>query len=162
MITYSPLTGKEQACPDPESFRLGMEQTFDAIRLSSEAQNDDGCFKNSAEALSKVLELIRQHHVSLPGHICAVVVTTLVLEGWSNKLDPDHSVLSQASSDARCIPWGEGTSLKFFIRVSVDIFLSFDAYRSNQVQKMFEGSNMPWRDRMLKVVDNIMECNTML
>jgi hypothetical protein len=33
--------------------------------------------------------------VSLPGHICAVVVTTLVLEGWSNKLDPDHSVLSQ-------------------------------------------------------------------
>lgn len=31
--------------------------------------------------------------VSLPGHICAVVVTTMVLEGWSNKLDPDHSVL---------------------------------------------------------------------
>ena len=80
---------------------MGMEQTFDAIRLSSEAQNDDGGFKNSAEALSNVLELIRQHHVSLPGHICAVVVTTLVLEGWSNKLDPDHSVLMQASVEGR-------------------------------------------------------------
>lgn len=31
--------------------------------------------------------------VSLPGHICAVVVTTLVLEGWSSKLDPDQSLL---------------------------------------------------------------------
>ena len=31
--------------------------------------------------------------VSLPGHICAVVVTTLVLEGWSSKLDPDQSIM---------------------------------------------------------------------
>lgn len=33
--------------------------------------------------------------VNMPGHICAVVVTTLVLEGWSSKLDPKHSVLEQ-------------------------------------------------------------------
>ncbi len=33
--------------------------------------------------------------VSLPGHICAVVVTTLVLEGWSSQLDPSHSVLAE-------------------------------------------------------------------
>ena len=33
--------------------------------------------------------------VSLPGQICAVLVTTLVLEGWSNRLAPDHSVLGQ-------------------------------------------------------------------
>ena len=32
----------------------------------------------------------------MPGHICAVVVTTLVLEGWSSKLDPTHSVMDQA------------------------------------------------------------------
>ena len=31
----------------------------------------------------------------MPGHICAVVVTTLVLEGWSSQLDPRHSVLEQ-------------------------------------------------------------------
>jgi hypothetical protein len=33
--------------------------------------------------------------VSLPGQICAVLVTTLVLEGWSNRLAPDYSVLGQ-------------------------------------------------------------------
>ncbi len=33
--------------------------------------------------------------VSLPGHICATVVTTLVLEGWSFHLDPRHSTLSE-------------------------------------------------------------------
>ena len=33
--------------------------------------------------------------VTLPGHICAVVVTTLVLEGWSSQLDPSHSVLTE-------------------------------------------------------------------
>ena len=35
----------------------------------------------------------------MPGHICAVVVTTLVLEGWSSKLDPSHSVMDQARFD---------------------------------------------------------------
>ena len=38
--------------------------------------------------------------VNMPGHICAVVVTTLVLEGWSSKLDPKHSVLEQARPGA--------------------------------------------------------------
>ncbi len=33
--------------------------------------------------------------MSLPGHICATVVTTLVLEGWSFRLDPQHSTLSE-------------------------------------------------------------------
>lgn len=36
--------------------------------------------------------------VSLPGHICAVVVTTLVLESWSNRLDPVHSPLHQVEA----------------------------------------------------------------
>ena len=69
---YIASAGVEQDCPNPEAFKLGMEQTFDAIRLSSETQNADGGFKNSAEALSNVLELIRQHHVSLPGHIFSI------------------------------------------------------------------------------------------
>lgn len=33
--------------------------------------------------------------MTLPGEICAVLVTSLVLEGWSNRLAPEHSVLSQ-------------------------------------------------------------------
>lgn len=38
--------------------------------------------------------------VSLPGQICAVLVTTLVLEGWSNRLAPDHSVLGQVGGSS--------------------------------------------------------------
>ena len=39
----------------------------------------------------------------MPGHICAVVVTTLVLEGWSSKLDPKHSVLEQVPLPTRAL-----------------------------------------------------------
>ncbi len=61
-------------------------------------------FNAGADVLAQVLELVRQHRVSLPGHICAVVVTTLILEGWSNKLDPHHSVLSQVGL-LGCVMW---------------------------------------------------------
>ena len=44
----------------------------------------------------QVLRVWERGQVSMPGHICAVVVTTLVLEGWSSKLDPTHSVMDQA------------------------------------------------------------------
>jgi hypothetical protein len=41
--------------------------------------------------------------VTMPGQICAVMVTTLVLEGWSNKLDPSHSVLVQVRCAVACV-----------------------------------------------------------
>lgn len=46
--------------------------------------------------LLRLLSLTAQ--VNMPGHICAVVVTTLVLEGWSSQLDPRHSVIEQVSA----------------------------------------------------------------
>jgi aarF domain-containing kinase len=84
-----------------------QQQAVVAAAIEQQQQDDTGSsssttlipmpehFDSGAEALSTVLELVRVHGVSLPGHICAVVVTTLILEGWSNKLAPDHSVLSQ-------------------------------------------------------------------
>lgn len=64
-------------------------------------------FDSGAEALSTVLELVRVHGVSLPGHIAGCVVTTLILEGWSNKLAPEHSVLHQVQSmfSPALLPW---------------------------------------------------------
>ena len=35
--------------------------------------------------------------VTIPGEVCAVLVTTLVLEGWSSLLAPEHSVLEQVT-----------------------------------------------------------------
>ncbi|GIL81924.1 hypothetical protein Vretimale_1497 [Volvox reticuliferus] len=97
------FSGDAQSCPDPEAFRVAMQEAFEELHkmdvVAAGGQGEEACsFKNGADALASVLELVRQHQVSLPGHICAVVVTTLVLEGWSNKLDPDHSVLSQVQA----------------------------------------------------------------
>lgn len=80
-----------------------QQQQQQQTASSSSSSSDSGSgliempeqFDSGAEALATVLELVRVHGVSLPGHICAVVVTTLILEGWSNKLAPEHSVLSQ-------------------------------------------------------------------
>lgn len=64
-------------------------------------------FDSGAEALSTVLELVRLHGVSLPGTIAGCVVTTLILEGWSNRLSPEHSVLRQVQSmfSPALLPW---------------------------------------------------------
>lgn len=90
------LSGPQQQCPNPDAFKAAMAATFDELRRVDEGASwGETQFRNSADTLAHVLELVRQYKVTLPGHICAVVVTTLVLEGWSNKLDPDHSVLTQ-------------------------------------------------------------------
>jgi len=45
--------------------------------------------------MAATLEIIRKHEVSLPGQVCAILVSVLVLEGWSSQLSPQHSVLNQ-------------------------------------------------------------------
>lgn len=48
--------------------------------------------------------------VSLPGHICAVIVTTLVLEGWSSTLDPMHSIMDDVETAINASAgWGQQT-----------------------------------------------------
>nr|GFC27583.1 probable serine/threonine-protein kinase abkC [Tanacetum cinerariifolium] len=36
---------------------------------------------------------VRRHQVNVDGNVCTVVVTTLVLEGWQRKLDPDYDIM---------------------------------------------------------------------
>ncbi|KDD74772.1 hypothetical protein H632_c1085p1, partial [Helicosporidium sp. ATCC 50920] len=83
----------QQSCADPEAFKREVEENF---RANAEADMyAHGNESNGAEALAHVLDLCRAHRVNLPGHICATVVTTLVLEGWSHDLDPAHSTLAE-------------------------------------------------------------------
>ena len=136
-----------------------MASFFDRLNAETAAAPRSDPKTHGAEALADVLELVRTHQVSMPGHICATggggagrgeegrggaravggvarhwwagglhacmrvlggqrpkackpfrrrsnrsvlacpvlccaaVVTTMVLEGWSNKLDPHHSTL---------------------------------------------------------------------
>ena len=87
------FAGEHQTCADPDAFRRDVRESFEVLKKSDLFKK--GNTDNGAEALANVLENVRVHHVSLPGHICATVVTTLVLEGWSHQLDPAHSTLSE-------------------------------------------------------------------
>lgn len=87
------FAGDDQTCKDEEAFRRDVKESFDVLKNSNLFKK--GNTDNGAEALASVLEKVRVHHVSMPGHICATVVTTLVLEGWSHQLDPAHSTLSE-------------------------------------------------------------------
>lgn len=53
--------------------------------------------------------------MSLPGHICAVIVTTLVLEGWSSTLDPGHSIMDDVET-AIGASSGWGQQAKFLLK----------------------------------------------
>lgn len=87
------FAGEGQQCPDPEGFRRDLIRHF--AELDARNAFAKGDTSSGAETLAAVLETVRQHQVTLPGHICATVVTTLVLEGWSHTLDPAHSTLSE-------------------------------------------------------------------
>ena len=128
-----------------QAFEDACDRFFNRIKETPDWQTAG--YTNSADALSSLLELVRQYEVgctpfflpciclprglacidlpfgiisqtnapsvsgfmhagvvdsrcyweqvNLPGHICAVVVTTLVLEGWSSQLDPAHSTLTE-------------------------------------------------------------------
>ena len=57
--------------------------------------------------------------VALPGEVCAVLVTTLVLEGWSSRLAPEHSVLEQARRHSPS-PWHTSVDVMHPILQDVD------------------------------------------
>ena len=54
---------------------------------------DESEYSSSTAAFAAILDIVRAYEVTLPGHICAVLATVFVLEGWSSKLAPEHSVL---------------------------------------------------------------------
>lgn len=49
--------------------------------------------ERTSEVFSDIMDTIRQHQVHLPGQVSTVVVTALVLEGWSSKLDPKLRIM---------------------------------------------------------------------
>lgn len=56
--------------------------------------------------MQDVMETVRVHNVNLRGVVSTVVVTTLVLEGWSSKLNPDLKMLEELK-DLLPLSWPE-------------------------------------------------------
>ncbi|XP_051135944.1 uncharacterized protein LOC127254731 isoform X2 [Andrographis paniculata] len=77
----------KQSCPFPEEFVQAMEDTF---RFWG---SDEGEIVHPADCMQQMLEQVRRHRVNIDGNICTVIVTTMVLEGWQRKLDPDYDVM---------------------------------------------------------------------
>ncbi|XLR57185.1 hypothetical protein HN51_011491 [Arachis hypogaea] len=78
---------RRQNCPDPISFTEEVEKSFEFWRST------EGERVSTADRIQKLLEHVRFHRVNLDGNVCAVMVTTLVLEGWQRKLDPEYDVM---------------------------------------------------------------------
>lgn len=63
-----------------------MKALFDSLTLEQVRDH-------TSEVIADILERVRRHQVDIKGIISTVVVTTLVLEGWSTKLNPDIRIL---------------------------------------------------------------------
>ncbi|KAG8364993.1 hypothetical protein BUALT_Bualt18G0056500 [Buddleja alternifolia] len=77
----------KQNCPYPEAFIKEVDNTFKFWG------SDDGGFIHPADCMQQMLEHVRRHKVNIDGNICTVIVTTMVLEGWQRKLNPEYDVM---------------------------------------------------------------------
>ncbi|KAL0406852.1 UNVERIFIED_CONTAM: putative serine/threonine-protein kinase abkC [Sesamum latifolium] len=77
----------KQNCPYPEAFIKEVDSTFKYWG------SNEGDFVHPADCMQQMLEHVRRHRVNIDGNICTVIVTTMVLEGWQRKLDPEYDVM---------------------------------------------------------------------
>jgi len=75
-------------CKGRDSFISSMKNLFDGL-------DRDAVREHTAEVMQAMLERVREHEVTLKGSVSSLVATTLVLEGWSTKLDPDLRIIEQ-------------------------------------------------------------------
>ncbi|KAI5674523.1 hypothetical protein M9H77_14887 [Catharanthus roseus] len=92
---------KQQNCPNPAAFIEEVEKTF-----SFWGTEEGGSF-HPAECMQEMLEQVRRHRVNIDGNVCTVMVTTLVLEGWQRKLDPEYNVLQTLQDLLFKADWAE-------------------------------------------------------
>ncbi|PKA60615.1 putative aarF domain-containing protein kinase [Apostasia shenzhenica] len=78
---------KQQNCPNPVAFIEEVEKSFSFWGTA------EGDLVHPAECMHQLLDQVRRHRVNIDGNVCTVMVTTLVLEGWQRKLDPDYNVM---------------------------------------------------------------------
>lgn len=78
-----------QGCPDPEGFTTEVGTLFKSF-----GEMMSGGVTDVSLCMNTVLDSVRKYEVNIQGNILSVVVTTLVLEGWATKLDPDVSIIA--------------------------------------------------------------------
>lgn len=92
---------KKQNCPNPEAFIKEVKESFDFWGTP------EGDLVHPADCIEQLLEKVRHHRVNIDGNVCTVMVTTLVLEGWQRKLDPDYDVMHTLQTLVLKSDWAE-------------------------------------------------------
>lgn len=63
-----------------------------------------------ADCMHDLLDQVRRHKVNIDGNVCTVMVTTLVLEGWQRKLDPDYNIMDTLKTLLFRVDWAKSLS----------------------------------------------------
>lgn len=73
-------SGQRQTCPDPAAFADAMQLHFAKLETPSRTAWADTQFNNASDALSAVLEMVRQHQV----HQAVAKCTSPTTKDWTN------------------------------------------------------------------------------
>ncbi|XWS51995.1 hypothetical protein CRYUN_Cryun11dG0029600 [Craigia yunnanensis] len=92
---------KQQHCPNPKAFIEDVEKSFYLW------DSPDGELLHPGQCIQQLLEHVRHHKVNIDGNVCTVIVTTLVLEGWQRKLDPQLDVMRTLQTLLFKVDWAE-------------------------------------------------------
>ncbi|CAK9181300.1 unnamed protein product [Ilex paraguariensis] len=95
---------KQQNCPKPEAFIKEVKESFDFWGTP------EGDLVHPADCMHHLLEQVRRHKVNIDGNVCTAMVTTLVLEGWQRKLDPDYDVMHTLQTLLLKADWAKSLS----------------------------------------------------
>ncbi|KAL4448975.1 hypothetical protein ABPG77_007692 [Micractinium sp. CCAP 211/92] len=85
-LADSIMTFAEQRPPNAAAFRDDMAELFASL-------DPELLRTNTPDVIARMMDTIRQHQVHLKGVVSTVVITTMVLEGWSTKLNPDIRIM---------------------------------------------------------------------
>lgn len=85
-LADSIMTFAEERPSNPSAFRQDMASLFASL-------DPELLRTNTPDVIAAMMDTIRQHQVHLKGVVSTVVITTMVLEGWSTKLNPDIRIM---------------------------------------------------------------------
>lgn len=86
-------------CSNPAAFKQDMKELFDGLDFETIRHY-------TQEIIQDMLDKVRKHEVTLKGSVCTLMATTLVLEGWSTKLNPDICIMDRLKEKLPK-PWKE-------------------------------------------------------
>eukprot|EP00252_Welwitschia_mirabilis_P006532 TRINITY_DN17416_c0_g1_i6.p1 TRINITY_DN17416_c0_g1~~TRINITY_DN17416_c0_g1_i6.p1 ORF type:complete len:657 (-),score=88.26 TRINITY_DN17416_c0_g1_i6:81-2051(-) len=95
---------RNQSCPDRDSFIREVEESFKFWG------SPEGEMVHPAECMQHLLDQVRRYKVNIDGNVCTVMVTTLVLQGWQRKLDPDYNIMDTLQKLLFKVDWANSLS----------------------------------------------------